>query len=185
MPGLKATETESVKMMPSTATEARATRRRVKFPSTQEKSRGEAPVRRNIHHITLSPDKMQTGRTSKLLDKTMIVRLSDALIAGNTIANACAKSGISEPTYYRWLREAKIAPEGHQLREFRQSVKKAMAIAVHRHLLIIQKAASKYWQAAAWFLERRFPQDWGRMKPMAFGKDSPLLLDAQPAEKTL
>ena len=171
--------------MHSIPTEAQATRRRVKPPSTAEKGRGEAPVRRNIHSITLSPMKKQTGRTSKLLDKSRMNRLYDALIAGNTILTACAMAGISEPTYYRWLREAKIAPEGHQLREFRQSLKRAMAIAEHRNVVFIQKAASEHWQAAAWWLERRYPKDWGRIKRVKPGGDAPPILNAHPAKKTL
>lgn len=141
-------------------------------------------MRRNIHRITMSPEKKQTGRRSKLLDKSRMNRLYDALIAGNTILNACAMAGISEPTFFRWRREAKFAPAGHQLREFQQSLKRAMAIAEHRNVVLIQKAVSEHWQAAAWWLERRYPKDWGRKGRMSLGGDAPPILNAQPAKKT-
>lgn len=142
----------------------------------------QTPVRKRIRNvapgapptgkrITLDPNKQQTGRESKLIDPKMRQRLMDALVAGNTIRNACTMAGIGETTYYRWLEEADHAPEGHELREFREEVKRAHAEAIHRNLMIIQKAAAHHWQAAAWFLERRAPEDWGRRDRVEMGGD--------------
>ena len=121
--------------------------------------------------ITLDPNKHQTGRESKLIDPKMHQRLMDALVAGNTIRNACIMAKIGESTYHRWMAEAEIAPEGHPLKEFRESVKGAMAQAEHRNVMIIQKAAPRQWQAAAWFLERRNPEAFGRREFVAMGGD--------------
>ena len=93
-----------------------------------------------------------------------MARSRDAIIVGNTIQTACALAGLSRKSYYRWLKEAEDAPEGHPLRHFRDTVKEALAEAQHRMLMIIQKAAVKDWRAAAWFLERRCPEDWGRVR---------------------
>jgi hypothetical protein len=38
----------------------------------------------------------------------------------------------------------------------------ASAEADLRDLIMINKAAAKYWQAAAWYLERSDPKHWGR-----------------------
>ncbi len=92
-----------------------------------------------------------------------MARLRGALKAGNTIVNACAWAGISEPTFYRWKKEAKTAPEGSVAWNFWRAVKKALAIAEDKLVRIIEKAGEEDWGAAAWMLERRNPQQWGRM----------------------
>jgi len=46
--------------------------------------------------------------------------------------------------------------------KFSNAVEKALAEAEMRDVMIIGKAASEQWQAAAWRLERKFPQRWGR-----------------------
>ena len=135
---------------------------RVSVRPAAEKGRREAPIKRRAERITLSPDRKATGRRSHLLDEAKMQGLQDALIAGNTVENACVMAGIGESSFYRWMREADEAPEGHPLWEFQQRVKKAMAVAEHRNIMVIQKAAEKNWQAAAWFLERRNPKEYGR-----------------------
>lgn len=46
--------------------------------------------------------------------------------------------------------------------QFWQTIKKAEAEAEARNTALIQTQASKSWQAAAWWLERKFPDRWGR-----------------------
>jgi hypothetical protein len=76
-----------------------------------------------------------------------------ALATGNTRTHACAYARISRDTFYRWL-----ARWPH----FAQAVDKAEAGAMIRALAQIQTAARLgTWQAAAWFLERRDPADFG------------------------
>lgn len=118
------------------------------------------------------------GRKSLLHDKARIDRLVDALLAANTIRNACDLSAIGETTFHRWMQKGENAPEGSPLREFRGRIKRAMAEAQHRNVLIIQKAAATNWQAAAWFLERTRPDEWGRKSRLALSGDpegSPIL----------
>lgn len=69
------------------------------------------------------------------------------LSAGNTQRDSAALAGISEETYYTWQ-------ETHF--EFSEAVKKAEYRCKARNIAIIQKAAEKTWQAAAWYLERRY-----------------------------
>ena len=104
-------------------------------------------------------------------DEIKVSILEQALLAGNTYANACEYSGISESTYHRWMREGAVAPEGTLARKFWQRIKKAVATCNNRNVLIIQKAAAKNWQAAAWFLERRYPNEWGRKDAIRLGGD--------------
>src|SRR5262245_35285973 len=81
-------------------------------------------------------------------------RLCDALAAGNTRRAACAVAGISDETLARWL--------GRYV-DFVEAVQKAEGDAEQRYVAIIDRAAQDgTWQAAAWWLERRHAQAYGR-----------------------
>ena len=86
-------------------------------------------------------------------NKEMVEKIVKLLEAGNYNETACEYVGISEDTFYRWIKEKS---------EFSESVKKAKAKAVARNVMIIEKAAQKTWQAAAWWLERTNYKRWGR-----------------------
>lgn len=81
--------------------------------------------------------------------------------AGNYIETACSVVGVAKQTFFRWMKEGaqRISPETI---EFRDSVEKALGAAEARDVAIIGKAAEKNWTAAAWRLERKFPDRWGR-----------------------
>lgn len=102
------------------------------------------------------------ARPSKLT-----VELVDTLVAlfeaGQFASVACRLAGIGETTFYRWLEEGGQAKTGRK-REFWEAIKKAEAMAEARRVDIIRQAGAepKTWQAAAWWLERRFPSRYGR-----------------------
>lgn len=106
--------------------------------------------------------KPRVGRKDQRRDPEMMKRLIDALVAGNTYGNACTLAGIGARTFYRWKAEGEDAPEGSFARQFWQRVKDAEAQAIHRNVMVIQQSAKKSWQAAAWWLERKYPGDWAR-----------------------
>lgn len=89
-------------------------------------------------------------------------KIIEALRLGVPQSTAILYGGISEPTYYRWLTEGDKDDAPPNLREFRESVRAARAEAEVRSVAVIQNASRKTWQAAAWFLERGFPQHWAR-----------------------
>ncbi|WP_333641861.1 hypothetical protein, partial [Mesotoga prima] len=71
--------------------------------------------------------------------------------------------GLSPSTYYRWLELGQNAPEETIERRLYDKIMKAEGEAIARNVAIIQKAAQDgVWQAAAWFLERRYPNDYAR-----------------------
>lgn len=90
--------------------------------------------------------------------------LLNALRAGNTRGAAAAYAEISRQTFYRWL-ESDVS--------FRDSVEKAEAEAEVRFAAQVAKAATNgTWQAAAWWLERRRPNDFAlRSRVEMTGKD--------------
>jgi len=77
----------------------------------------------------------------------------NALRVGNTRRASAAAAEVSKDTFYRWL-------DGDAT--FRDAVEKAEADAELRFIGVIAKAAPVSWQAAAWWLERRHSEDYGR-----------------------
>lgn len=81
---------------------------------------------------------------------------------GHYQKTAAALAGVHEATFYRWIERGKKAKTG-KYREFCESVKKAEEYAKAYHLQQIIKSSQKgNWQASAWFLERKAPDEWGR-----------------------
>jgi transposase len=78
-------------------------------------------------------------------------RILEALRQGNTRKAAVAQAGISYETFCQWL---------HQYPEFSDQVKNAEAEAELASVRVIREAAVTTWQAAAWWLERRRPEEW-------------------------
>lgn len=72
--------------------------------------------------------------------------------AGNTGHDSAILSGISEETFYAWQR--KDGDFYHP--EFSEAIKSAEKECKARNIAFIQKAAEKQWQAAAWYLERKY-----------------------------
>ena len=92
-----------------------------------------------------------------------------ALRAGNSRRDSALYAGVSETTFYSWMARGR---EGEALyAEFLEAVEKAEAQSVVRNVAIIQRAAEETWQAAAWWLERKRPDDWGRRQRMDIGAD--------------
>lgn len=102
-------------------------------------------------------------------------KIVTAIRAGNYIETAAAYAGISKSTLYDWLRRGerekqrveknpryRIRKSEKPYVEFSDAVEKALAEAEIRDVAIIAKAAEEHWQAAAWRLERKFPERWGR-----------------------
>jgi len=119
-------------------------------------------------------EKNKRGRPTKLDERTQ-EKIISAIKAGNYIETAAAYAGISKNTLYEWLKrgerekqrveksnKAKIKKSEEIYVIFTDAVEKALAEAEMRDVLIIGKAAEKEWQAAAWRLERKFPDRWGR-----------------------
>ena len=130
----------------------------------------------------------KTGQRPALLRDGMVDKLCEALLGGNTIKNSCALASIDETTYHRYIAEGRHAEEGSPLEKFCTRVRAAIAEAEQRAVLLIQIAAKKNWQAAAWFLERRSPKEWGRTDRMRLGSDeeSPLVVGSVDlTEKTV
>ena len=114
------------------------------------------------------------ARPTKLTDEIQD-KIVAALTGGNYQDTAAAYAGISRSTFYGWLERGRIEaarlqnkekanPKETVFLEFSRAVENARASAEVRNVTLIQQAAnSGTWQAAAWHLERSYPQRWGRI----------------------
>jgi transposase len=90
-------------------------------------------------------------------------KIVTALRAGNYQETSATYAGISVPTFYGWMDRGRNEP-GSIYSEFLEAVEKAKADAEVRDVALIDRAAADgNWQAAAWKLERKFPNRWGRV----------------------
>lgn len=101
------------------------------------------------------------GRPSKL-DSDTQQKFIEAVREGLPYATACALSGIADTTFVNWRNRAETEPDSPYV-GFMRAVKEAEAEAERANVKRIRSAADNgQWQAAAWILERRHPDKWGR-----------------------
>jgi hypothetical protein len=91
------------------------------------------------------------------LNPELRLRLCQDLEDGLTRTAAVARAGISYDTFRRWMND-QSKPENVV---FSEAVKKAEQDAVAKAVGHVRDAMPDTWQAAAWWLERKFPEHWG------------------------
>ena len=109
-------------------------------------------ARKQVKPTTPKPP-AKRGRKPK--DTPDVIRkVAHAIRLGATYKLAANYAGISEDSFYDYLKANS---------EFFEAVKKAEGEAAEKWLDLIEKSAgSGNWQAAAWKLERRYPEQYGR-----------------------
>ena len=95
------------------------------------------------------------------LTPAVLERIVQAVKAGLTYEVAAQAAGVDRATFYRWKARGEHDQHG-PYRDLCDVLKKAEAEAEAHMLGIIRDAAPTQWQAAAWFLERRYPERYGR-----------------------
>lgn len=85
--------------------------------------------------------------------RDMCKRICSLIAGGNYITRACEAVGIHPDTHYEWMKK-------HT--DYAEEIKKAEALSELWHVDNIKKASARSWQASAWYLERRYPERWGR-----------------------
>lgn len=101
------------------------------------------------------------GRSSKYTP-AIAKAICDSVESGTPKKYAAQAAGISESTLYAWC-------AGDP--EFSELVKRAEGIAVEANIKVIKTATPKNWTAAAWWLERRHPRDFGRKDNLTLSND--------------
>lgn len=96
---------------------------------------------------------------------------------GASNADVIAWLGVAESTFYAWIRD----PKNKAQQKLSQGLKKADTERKLWHLQRIHKAAdSGHWQASAWYLERRYPEEFARPEVQLANKAA-----EDAAEKTI
>ena len=106
--------------------------------------------------------KRKGGRPTKLtpeLQQSVI----DLLRRGNYLETTALAVGVDKATIRLWLSKGKKAKTGIYKR-FYAAVRRALSEAEVLDVDTIRKAAASDWRAAAWRLEHRYPQRWGKIK---------------------
>lgn len=101
------------------------------------------------------------ARKTKYTPET-VEKVAQAIRLGSTYILACHYAGISFETFNEW-RKAKP--------EFSDTINAAEGKAAVAWLARIEDASKSQWQAAAWKLERRYPQEYGKTIQEHQGKD--------------
>jgi len=106
------------------------------------------------------PGKHPGGRPVKLTPEVH-QKFVTLIQNGNYIECAAKVCAISKETVYAWLKKGALEKKGIY-REFSDAVCTAQGMSEARDVITVGKASEKDWKAAAWRLERKFPQRWGR-----------------------
>lgn len=93
----------------------------------------------------------------------LVKEICEWIAKGTTNQDVCAVVGIDKTTYYDWLREENT--DGTKNRAYKphlsHSIKKAYALRKTTLINRIMSASKVSWQAAAWYLERTEPDQFG------------------------
>ncbi len=104
------------------------------------------------------------------LTKLLIEQLATYIENGNFAQDACKLADVSESGFYKWLATGRAILDGEIEKtranaltvELVEAIKHADAKFKAYHLSNINRASRATWQASAWMLERRFPDEYGR-----------------------
>lgn len=100
------------------------------------------------------------GRPTKLTPEVE-EKILRALRGGNFREVAAAYAGVAKRTFLDWMKAGKDNPDS-RMGEFRARVVEAEKGAELHAVATIIKAGGKDHRAMEWFLERKFPERWGR-----------------------
>lgn len=105
-------------------------------------------------------EKKKPGRKT-LLNDQMIKNAVKAIGMGVTDRAAQDLLGITHDTWYTWIEKGEAQPNSIYA-EFTDAIKKARAQLQADCIRRVKLAGSREWQAAAWILERKWSEDFGK-----------------------
>lgn len=129
---------------------------------------------------------MAGSRPTKFTRET-VDRLLAAIRAGLPYHLAAEAAGISETTFYEWQRGQFPRGADKQLKaQFSEELTRARGGSAARLISIINQAAPQDWRAAAWILERRFRQEFGKQTLEVTGADgAPMQVEVATLQKVM
>jgi len=110
--------------------------------------------------------KLRVGRKPSLeKDQELTERLCSLLAGGCSVKTACEATGVSESSFYDYLRRADPEHSGHEPRflEFLQRVTRARGEGKATLIGLVAEAARTDWRAAIALIDRIAPNEYGRV----------------------
>lgn len=152
---------------------------------------GEAKMRKDgavvkVRTNAVGEKVLSVGSRDKREDKLVVQKILEALKAGHTDKEAAIFAGIRPQLLYQWMREGEDAPEGTLAYKFREQADLAKSKALNEYLQSIRRASKRNWQAAAWWLEKRKPEVYGKKAELMLTQEKPFevaLADASFSEE--
>lgn len=130
-----------------------------------------------------TPAKKSAGRPTVLLEQVKEQTFLDYIRIGTPVRKAVIASGIAEKTFYNWMSRGMAERERLSLNpsakenatevvflQFLQRVEQARAEAIAKKVAVIAKSGNDGdWRAAAWWLERQVPEEFGKTDKFEIG----------------
>lgn len=111
---------------------------------------------------------------NKATPKTIEVILS-AISEGLTQREASTLAGISEDTLSLWKQDS----------EFSEQIRQKQIENKLRHIKVINEASKSHWQASAWWLERKFKEEFSLKSKVDFSVNNELEKMSEDIKKIL
>jgi hypothetical protein len=134
--------------------------------------------------VAPAPSAGQPGRPPLWKQAFVREKIISLVRGGNYAETAAAAAGVSVHSLRNWMKQAgdierrmaedptyTMTPDEETLVGFFTAVEQAKAEAESRDILLIGKAATKDWKAAAWRASHRAPERWGRNLVEVSGRD--------------
>lgn len=138
-------------------------------------------------YVTEDAKKHWSDKNPRKFTPDVALKVIGYIGAGCFIETAAAAAGLNKTTLYEWMKKAERKEEGstEELRAWKLLLDEAEASAEARAVKGIQDAgAAGVWQAFAWFLERKYPQRWGRKDTTLIGNPDGSPLAPSAADST-
>ena len=96
----------------------------------------------------------------EIITQDLIKEVCNYIAAGFSYSAAAKLAGIAESTFFRWRAMGQLEGAEDIYKIFYIEVEEASAFSEAEALQLVRSSAIKErnWRAAAWFLERRFPE---------------------------
>ena len=94
----------------------------------------------------------------------LIDAISEDIAQGFSFDQAALNNGISSTSFFRWKQKGLDSESEVIYRDFTKAVGAAAEFSESEALQLVRSAAKidRNWKAAAWFLERRFPEKYAK-----------------------
>jgi transposase len=104
------------------------------------------------------------ARPSKITER-LITNFCSSLYLTGSIETAIADTGIGRESYFRWKRRVVQGTATKLERQFMEAVDRAAGESKQLLESKMSKHYDKSWRSIAWWLERKYPNEYGKRRP--------------------